>query len=523
MTRNLIVLPDGTELFSGIGDENAIQSVTVTQSVNSGNELTLGSACSSMLEAALIAPRGSLNIAAGAEITLYRVDDSGERYKVGLFTMEKPERASANVYRITAYDRVSWLDKDLTDWLAALEGWPYRLGDFAAMVCEACGLTLVSAVSADFPNKDYEIQQFVGSGITGRQLMQWAGEACARFCRANADGEIEFAWYAESDKHILPTGDLYYYGGSLSYEDYITETIGQVKIQMTEDDIGVAYPQTESATNVYAITGNYLLTTTSAETLLPVAQNIYDAICGVGYTPCSVKIPSDAGIDAGDIVNITDINGSTITTYIMTKVQSGQTDTLESTGSVRRDSSTAVHNTTMGALNSRMLEIRKSIEGLNVKATDLKTVVEDGMKSTSQQVADLNVRADGVSSEVFLHAEQLGKIEEKMTAVEQTAESVAIRVQKIEEDGVDKVVTSMGYTFDDTGLHIQKEGEEMDNTLDHTGMYVRRGDEVMLQANASGVQATDVTVRNYLIVGSHARFEDYNDGTDDKRTACFWI
>ena len=96
-------------------------------------------------------------------------------------------------------------------------------------------------------------------------------------------------------------------------------------------------------------------------------------------------------------------------------------------------------------------------------------------------------------------------------------------MQKIEEDGVDKVVTSMGYTFDDTGLHIQKEGEEMDNTLDHTGMYVRRGDEVMLQANASGVQATDVTVRNYLIVGSHARFEDYTDGTDDKRTACFWI
>lgn len=144
-------------------------------------------------------------------------------------------------------------------------------------------------------------------------------------------------------------------------------------------------------------------------------------------------------------------------------------------------------------------------------------------KLSDEYKTALKTDLDSISASVFLHAEQMGKIEEKMTAVEQTAESVAIRVQKIEEDGVDKVVTSMGYTFDDTGLHIQKEGEEMDNTLDHTGMYVRRGDEVMLQANASGVQATDVTVRNYMIVGSHARFEDYNDGTDDKRTACFWI
>ena len=58
----------------------------------------------------------------------------------------------------------------------------------------------------------------------------------------------------------------------------------------------------------------------------------------------------------------------------------------------------------------------------------------------------------------------------------------------------------------------------MENTLDHTGMYVRRGNKVLLQANHKGVEAADVTVRNYLIVGDHARFEDYGGGT-----GCFWI
>ena len=58
----------------------------------------------------------------------------------------------------------------------------------------------------------------------------------------------------------------------------------------------------------------------------------------------------------------------------------------------------------------------------------------------------------------------------------------------------------------------------MCNLLDHTGMYVTRDDEVILQANGQGVEATDVSVRNYLVVGDHARFEDYESGT-----ACYYI
>ena len=71
MLKNLIILPDGTELFSGVGTVNALRNVTVTQSVNAGTELTLGSACANMLEATLITPAGGLQIPAGMEVTLY--------------------------------------------------------------------------------------------------------------------------------------------------------------------------------------------------------------------------------------------------------------------------------------------------------------------------------------------------------------------------------------------------------------------------------------------------------------------
>ena len=51
MHTHVIVLPDGTEFSSGAGQTNVIQNVTITQSVNSDTELTLGSTCSTMLEA----------------------------------------------------------------------------------------------------------------------------------------------------------------------------------------------------------------------------------------------------------------------------------------------------------------------------------------------------------------------------------------------------------------------------------------------------------------------------------------
>lgn len=107
--------------------------------------------------------------------------------------------------------------------------------------------------------------------------------------------------------------------------------------------------------------------------------------------------------------------------------------------------------------------------------------------------------------------------------LKQNSGEISIAVKKILDDGVGQVTTESGYTFNSDGLHIKKSGEEMENTLDNTGMYVKRSDDIMLQANADGVIATDVSVRNYLIIGSHARFEDYSDGTDSARTACFWI
>ena len=430
MLRTLIVLPDGTELFSGVDTTNAIASCTITESVNSGQDLTLGSACSNMVEAVLITPGGGLTLEAGTEFSLYRVADDGTRTKVGLFTAEKPTKASANGYKITAYDRVSWLDKDLTAWLAGLQGWPYSLYTLAAMVCAECGLALKNT---EIPNGSYGVRKFSADGITGRDIMGWIGEAAGRFVRATADGEIELAWYEAAEKAIGPQeadGQYFYYIGGLSFEDYAVEPIDKVQIRLTEDDVGAIWPTDGTGTNAYVVEGNYLLTSTTTEALQPVAKAIYEGLDGVTYTPCKVAIPTNLDIHAGHIVRITDINGTAITAYVMTRKTSGQKDTLECVGSRNRDSVERVNDRKYSALNTKFFNLKMGIEGLSAEAVDLRNELESA-RSAIQQASD-QITAY-VESNFVTTADQDEVVRQLKSLISQTSDQVELIFSQVDQ------------------------------------------------------------------------------------------
>ena len=58
-------------------------------------------------------------------------------------------------------------------------------------------------------------------------------------------------------------------------------------------------------------------------------------------------------------------------------------------------------------------------------------------------------------------------------------------------------------------------------------MYVSRGEgDVMddiLIANNLGVEAINLTAKQYLTIGTSARFESYNNGDGSLRTGCFYV
>jgi hypothetical protein len=118
--------------------------------------------------------------------------------------------------------------------------------------------------------------------------------------------------------------------------------------------------------------------------------------------------------------------------------------------------------------------------------------------------------------------EKVDKVESDVKSATTLMRDTEKLVFEVIENGVDKVETKTGYRLDHDGLTISKSGEEMENVIDNTGMYVNRGDENILTANHKGVDAVNLRAKTYLIIGEgdgRSRFEDY--GTN--RTGCYWI
>lgn len=360
MIRNLIYLSDGTCISSGVDQTNAIQSCAVTECVNSGKELTIGSTCCACLELKIFAPGGELNIPTGKAVTLCKEVNGSAPVQVGVFLPERPVKANANVYKLTAYDNVSLLDKDISVWLKGLK-WPtagYPLLTFAGMVCTACGLKLATT---DIPNATMPVYQFYKAGVTGRQLMRWIGECAGRFCRANARGEIELAWYTSSGVTVRATGDRYYFAGKLSYEDYNVAAIDAVKLRLADSEDGALWPS-GTADNPYIITGNPILISGEIAARKPYLTVIQQELAKLPtYRPCRMSLPASMDIRPGNTVQIVDKNGVSFTTCVMTKIQQGQKDTLECTGSARRDSATPANNKTAAEIAAEQEAYAQSV------------------------------------------------------------------------------------------------------------------------------------------------------------------
>lgn len=441
MYKNILVLDDGTEVSAGTVGQNAILSLTTTETVSSTTDLCPGAACSNKLEITIwVEPGNDLLITSGTRLIHYREDAAGVRTLSGTYWAVKPTRQTKNTYKIYAYDAVSRLDGIQSTWLRSIqEQFPMSLWAFAQLVAQRCSIEIANDT---LPRSgDYQIQAFYADNLTGRQLLAWVAEASCTFLRATPAGQLEFAWYTDyAEQGIGPgiaeqqwtalslagqllvtaDGEIWtfaqpqaaYYKGGLSYENYQTTSIDKVQLKQSDDDVGVIYPPDETGTNALVIQGNLLLAPVSAESLQPVAKAIYETMRRISYTPLKVEIPADFPAPApGQIISVTDVRGNSLSTYVMSRTTNGQRVTLESTGNARRDSTAAVNEQKYTNLSGKLLEISASVNGLKITASDL----AGGM-------ASLELDVDGLTTEVS------GKLDEDdaKTLIDQSLESITL-------------------------------------------------------------------------------------------------
>lgn len=135
------------------------------------------------------------------------------------------------------------------------------------------------------------------------------------------------------------------------------------------------------------------------------------------------------------------------------------------------------------------------------------------------ETASLKLTTDTIQASVSQLDTNMSDVVSQVNA-KMSAEDVAISIQTALEDGVNKITTSTGFTFNEAGLHISRSDSEITTTITENGMKVLKKNEAVLTVDNEGVKAEDLHATTFLIIGTTSRFEDYDDGA---RTGCFWI
>jgi hypothetical protein len=147
-----------------------------------------------------------------------------------------------------------------------------------------------------------------------------------------------------------------------------------------------------------------------------------------------------------------------------------------------------------------------AIAALRINVNSINATVQNQQQQINESVDSLNSDIDNLTTEIAS-----ARLESQQAVLEFR--------QEIEQNGIDKVTTSTGFTFNEEGMTVEKSGREMKTTITEDGMTVYRSGESVLQANNEGVKAKNLHANTYLIIGNNSRFEDYKYD----RTGCFWI
>lgn len=534
MFYNKFVLADGTVLYDNI------VSVSWTEQVNSDSDnITPGAVCSNAIDISFwVRSDDTLKIAQGTELTYYKVDDyTAVETKIGVFTCEKPEKDGSNKYKVTAYDNVTKLDIDVSDWLNALT-FPVSISSFATQLATKCGLEFANSAPI---NGDYSVQAFTATNVTGRELMKMVAQAAGSFIRANADGNLEYAWYVTNSKlSISPNGSsngFYfktakdkedkilhdrqvvrlrtadgvsertpYFSGQLAFSDFTVNAIDKVQVKQSDDDVGVIYPADTTGTNALIISTNKLLVTDSDATLRPYVKNLYDRLNNMVYVPCSnIQTPETIDIRAGDIVTVTDGKREFVT-WITSVKHSGNKCTFESVGSIVRNTTTAVNNAKYNS-KQKILEISATVDGLTVKSEQ----TTKDVNGLSTQYTELKQTFDSFE----LTAVTDGNVRSKFAL---DPSSVTIESGTITFKGDTLVVDSDNFKLAQDGT-VSITGTLTSQTS-YTKAVIGNGEITLSQVIAGGSFSPAVKIYSDGVGGSHVlgHIRIYgNDGTNDKR------
>lgn len=308
---------DGTTVLTG----TTIQDIALEELTNSGDALTMGSACSSKVVINLINPPPNIDYDNSPLIVEVGV---GEEYiPLGKFYATTPETSNDfKNLQLTAYDGFCKMAGKYNAKVDTETTLQEVYDDLKAQLYENCGITLKERVCPS-----YTISNFPYLDITYTQAIGYVAGCLGGFARFDRTGELEIAWYTDSEQTIPPT--LQYMGG---FKRTTSKSLTVTSIATGTEEKPIVKGNGVNGTQI-----NFENPYITDE----MAEDIYASVNGLTYTPCNVKWRGNPAIQAGDIVQVLDKDGGTHVVLIMShslKVGSGCNATIECKGTGETES-----------------------------------------------------------------------------------------------------------------------------------------------------------------------------------------
>ena len=513
-----VELLDGSTLLDTFGHDDRLQGFTIERV---GVSQFFGFGICQKLNVKLIDTNRALTVTAGHVLDI-EMEAGGEAVRpFPAFTVTEVNRdENTNGLSITAYDAISGAagitvaDISLTA--------PYTVRDVAEACAAALGLSGVSIVGVGASETCFTTSYANGANFEGtetlREVLDDIAEATQTIYFVTASGLLCF-------KRLAKDGDAAFTVDCGKYFKLSSKTNRRLSAICSATELGdnVTATLDVSGTTQYVRDNAFWALRDDVAALVDAAMA---AVGGLTVNQFEMEWRGNFLAELGDKLALETKDGGTAYTYLLD-------DTITYNGAYAQRSAWAYTDSEETESNPTSLgDVLKQTYARVDKANRQIDLVASEAAGNTEAISALQVNTSSISASVQATREYTesalegisGDVADLTSKVEATItpEQVQLSIQAALDDGVAKVATETGFTFDDRGLTVTKSDSDLSTTITEDGMTVSLNSEDVLTANNQGVNAKNLHATTYLIIGENSRFEDY-EKNGEARTGCFWI
>lgn len=315
--------------------------------------------------------------------------------------------------QIEAYDDLYKINNaDVTAWRNSLT-FPISLKNLRDSFFTYLGVTQ----KADYlPNDGISITspQLEDAVITGDKIVKAICQINGRYGRIGRNGLFEYVHLVEATEAVYPAEDLYpaddlypsdenatesvakahYY--SINFENYRVAVIDRLQIVAKDGTISATIG---SGTNTFTLKDNPLTWGLNSATLGQVAQNLYNDIQGLWYTPSQIEAIGLPYVETGDFVLMV-AQRSIIRAYVLQRTFKGiqaATDNYVANGDRKQPNYVP---SVQSQINANSMAITQEAERASGAETAERNRAQSAENGLNNAIGSVNNRVSGVYAEL---------------------------------------------------------------------------------------------------------------------------